>query len=401
MSSTEKRRSWLAKYTVTATGHPDDSDNTADSPEASPVETRPWNDCHSVPERPPRRASHARWSISSPSQILIPIPEKQLDQQASQLILNALERTSSSQPTPGRSQDAAKSAFSKMSFSSVMGLAGLSLSRTSTKDSLVDDKERGRSISSHKRSASQAPPEEPASRSQSRARSQSPFNFRRFRQRERETSPTPHALPLANSDVDLTDTSPSVRPRNAFTDEPDSGDETVGETDGETDDEYWSDDAGLDPVTERNTERNVFIEPPAVSIDGGEVEDPDPLGEGPNVVVPHEPYFPGSGSSSAARGRNPRRRKSTKLHDPLPLQTSRPVFQRDRCTITLTQGDPPSKLNGRRPKRYIIASDMSEESRYAVEWGIGTVIRDGDQLLIVTVVENENKGSVHPSFHLA
>ncbi|KAH9080476.1 hypothetical protein EDB83DRAFT_2539774 [Lactarius deliciosus] len=77
-----------------------------------------------------------------------------------------------------------------------------------------------------------------------------------------------------------------------------------------------------------------------------------------------------------------------------PLVTGRPVFQRDRCTITLTQGNPSRALSisGRRPRRYVIASDLSDESRYAVEWGIGTVLRDGDEILIVTVSENDSKG---------
>jgi len=39
----------------------------------------------------------------------------------------------------------------------------------------------------------------------------------------------------------------------------------------------------------------------------------------------------------------------------------------------------------------MVLSDLSEESRYATEWGIGTVIRDGDELIIVTVIENESK----------
>jgi len=34
---------------------------------------------------------------------------------------------------------------------------------------------------------------------------------------------------------------------------------------------------------------------------------------------------------------------------------------------------------------------LSQESQYAVEWGIGTVLRDGDELVIVTVQENEAK----------
>ncbi|KAJ7601015.1 hypothetical protein C8J56DRAFT_911870 [Mycena floridula] len=332
---------------------------------------------------------------------------QQLDQQASQLILNALERTNSSQPKAPEMVRATGS-FSKMSFSSMMGgLSSLSLSRTSTNTSTTSNAEekdtRGRSMSKRKdtRSSSQAPAsDDNSSRSQSRARSQSPFSFRR---RRRDPSPTPQPIPLGNSDVDLPDTS-QIRPRNAFMDNDDSGDETVGEMDAETDDEEWSDYDVFDPVTERNTERNVFIEPPVTSpggfAAGDDVDiDPDPLGEGVNVVVPPEPYFPStlnsyssSGAGSSSRGaRNPRRRKSTRIHEPLPLQTSRPIFQRDRSTIHVTQGDPESKLNGRKKKRYVVASDMSEESRYAVEWGIGTVLRDGDEMILVTVMENESK----------
>jgi nucleotide-binding universal stress UspA family protein len=39
----------------------------------------------------------------------------------------------------------------------------------------------------------------------------------------------------------------------------------------------------------------------------------------------------------------------------------------------------------------VVASDLSDESRYAVEWGIGTVLRDGDEMLIVSVSENDSK----------
>jgi nucleotide-binding universal stress UspA family protein len=79
------------------------------------------------------------------------------------------------------------------------------------------------------------------------------------------------------------------------------------------------------------------------------------------------------------------------------MNTSRPVFSRDRCTITIRHGNPAKALeeSGRRPRRYVVASDMSEESRYAVEWGIGTVLRDGDEMLIVHV--NENEGKVDPA----
>ncbi len=397
-------------------------------PVASPVNSSCGGDGPSTPaiETPPhsRPSTPRRWSASP---LLTSYSKTQhLDNEASQLIANALERTNSAQQTAQTSPKTADSSlkpgsFSRMSFSSMIGgLSSLSLTRTNTNSSLnsmieekekekKEDKERGRSLSKmmNVRSASQTPAaSEPPSRSQSRARSQSPFSFRRFRQRE--ISPTPQPLPLGHSDVDLSDSASSIRPRNAFvlTDVDDSGDDTVGD-DGETEDDDWSDDDMFDPVTERNTERNAFIEPAvgdAILTGGDEIDvDPDPLGEGVNVVVPPEPYFPSTLNSYARSAggtvkgkRNPRRRKSVR-HEPPPLQTSRPVFQRDRCTITITQGDPEAKLEGRRPKRYVVASDMSEESRYAVEWGIGTVIRDGDEMLIVTVVENESKGASIPA----
>ncbi|KAG7088502.1 hypothetical protein E1B28_012489 [Marasmius oreades] len=327
---------------------------------------------------------------------------------------NELGRTKSSQTQAStapemRVPDIAKSAsgsFARMSLSSVMGgLSSISLSRTSTNTSIDDrekekerdkdkdkDKERGRPISPIQsgRSHSQAPPHsDPPSRSQSRARSQSPFSLRRFR--NRDPSPAPSAIPLAQSDVesDASSVHASIHPRNAFTDH-DSDDETI--YDGETEDEDWSADEdidGFDQETERNTEANAFTDP--TSADGVEPElDIDPLGEGVNVVLPPEPYFPTTlNASTAPRGRRIKRKKSVRHHEPLPLKTSRPHFQRDRCTITLTQGDPEGKLEGRKKKMYVVGSDLSEESRYAVEWGIGTVLRDGDEMLIVTVVEND------------
>jgi len=318
-----------------------------------------------------------------------------LDHQASQLILNALERTNSQQGS-AKSPDSAKNggSFGK-SFTSMMGgLSSLSLARTSTRDSEDKDKDRGRSMlkMNRSKSSSQAPADEDRDSLQSvtRTRSQSPFSFRRSRNHEQ--SPAPQPVRLSQSDADLSDAPSSIHPRStAFTDD-DSGDGTDAEDD---DASSSGDDRLFDPITERNTERNALITPVVSDVAGAapEIEDPDPVGEGVNVIIAPEPYFPSSLNSSNSRGkRNPRRRKSVKTHEPLPFNTSRPVFQRDRCTITMTQGDPQGKLGGRRKRRYVVASDLSEESRYAVEWGVGTVLRDGDEMLIVTVVENEAKG---------
>ncbi|KDR82738.1 hypothetical protein GALMADRAFT_238243 [Galerina marginata CBS 339.88] len=346
-----------------------------------------------------RPSTPKRWSTKS---LLTSSPKtspQPLDQQASQVVPNALERsTSPQQSLPlAKSPDPTKNggAFGK-SFSSMMGgLSSLSLSRTSTRDSANEDKDRGRSMLKMKRikSASQAPADDERERSLSRARSQSPFSLRRFR--AREVSPTPEPVRMSQSDVELSDTASSVAPRStAYTDD-DSGDEGI--TDAETDEASSSgEEDTFDPITERNTERNALIPPvPTDALSAAhEIEDPDPVGEGVNIVVAPEPYFPSSlnalGTNSRGK-RNPRRRKSVKTHEPLPFNTSRPIFQRDRCTITLIQGDPQAKLGERRKRQYVVASDLSEESRYAVEWGIGTVLRDGDEMLIVTVVENESK----------
>ncbi|PPQ89640.1 hypothetical protein CVT25_013827 [Psilocybe cyanescens] len=379
-----------------------DSDSFVIVPSSSTTLQRPTTSDSALVSRP---TTPKRWSSRSILTYSPKISPQALDNQATQPIANTLERINSQQQNPpsARSPDSTKNggSFGK-SFSSMMGglSSSLSLSRTSTRESTIvedKDKDRGRSMLKVKRikSASQAPggdDQGAQSRSVSRARSQSPFTFRRFR--TREPSPTPEPIRMSQSDADLSDTASSVVPRStAYTDD-DSGDEFT--TDAETDDASSSDEEDtFDPITEFNTERNAII-PPVVdpSTIAHEIEDPDPVGEGVNVVVAPEPYFPSSlnalGTNSRGK-RNPRRRKSVKTHEPLPFNTSRPVFQRDRCTITLTQGDPEGKLGDRRKRRYVVASDLSEESRYAVEWGIGTVLRDGDEMTIVTVVENESK----------
>lgn len=86
------------------------------------------------------------------------------------------------------------------------------------------------------------------------------------------------------------------------------------------------------------------------------------------------------------------------------LVASRPIFARNRCTITLTHGDYEAAVEkrnekgGRGPKRWIVCSDGSEESSYAVEWTIGTVLRDGDETLVISVMETSEKlDPSHPS----
>ena len=316
------------------------------------------------------------------------LTKEELDQQASRIILNALDRTNSrQQQQPQQSKNSSNSgSFSKMSLASMMGgLSALSLSRNREERGRSATKEKGKEKARARSSSYAGRDDESDGSASQRARSQSPFRLRRTR--TRDSSPTVEALTQSDveSDVEVN----RIRPRNnAFSvgqsDGDDDSDDNNSDEDDDSDEGSWSENDQFDPVTEKNTERNALV--PADRIENDAVDIPDPLGEGVNVVIPPEPYFPSTLNTGA---RNPRRRKSTRPQDTLPMVTSRPVFQRDRCTITLTHGAPEKLLeeSSRRPKRYVLASDLSDESRYALEWGIGTVLRDGDELYVFNSIQ--------------
>ncbi|KAI0203589.1 hypothetical protein F4808DRAFT_24749 [Astrocystis sublimbata] len=47
----------------------------------------------------------------------------------------------------------------------------------------------------------------------------------------------------------------------------------------------------------------------------------------------------------------------------------------------------------RRLRKYLVATDLSDESTHALEWAIGTVLRDGDTLLAMYCIDEENSGA--------
>ncbi|KAI1827352.1 hypothetical protein F4861DRAFT_405607 [Xylaria intraflava] len=47
----------------------------------------------------------------------------------------------------------------------------------------------------------------------------------------------------------------------------------------------------------------------------------------------------------------------------------------------------------RRLRKYLVATDLSDESTHALEWAIGTVLRDGDTLLAMYCMDEETSGS--------
>lgn len=97
-------------------------------------------------------------------------------------------------------------------------------------------------------------------------------------------------------------------------------------------------------------------------------------------------------SSSEVRSDSPSPQKEVEKDATQRLTASRPVFERNRCTITLVHGEYERfSIESKNKRRYIVASDGSEESSYAIEWTIGTVLRDGDEMLVVSVMETDTK----------
>ncbi|MBE3111586.1 MAG: universal stress protein [Acidobacteria bacterium] len=42
-------------------------------------------------------------------------------------------------------------------------------------------------------------------------------------------------------------------------------------------------------------------------------------------------------------------------------------------------------------RKYLVATDMSEHSQHALEWAVGTVLRDGDTLVVVRCIDEESE----------
>ena len=65
-----------------------------------------------------------------------------------------------------------------------------------------------------------------------------------------------------------------------------------------------------------------------------------------------------------------------------------------RCIRQITRGNyakfqEEAEEGLRRQRMYLVATDLSDEAAYALEWTIGTVLRDGDTLLAVYAVDEE------------
>ncbi|KAI7849500.1 hypothetical protein BDC45DRAFT_573880 [Circinella umbellata] len=84
---------------------------------------------------------------------------------------------------------------------------------------------------------------------------------------------------------------------------------------------------------------------------------------------------------------------STKSHRHLVFTEPEVDEQLDRIIVTQYYGkSSPEHKTHQKPRSYLVAYDFSKESRSAVEWTMGTMLRDHDEIYVVTIV-SEDDGS--------
>lgn len=122
---------------------------------------------------------------------------------------------------------------------------------------------------------------------------------------------------------------------------------------------------------------------------------------GEKITVKKGPVHPNTNYDRAgSRGVSPNLSDSEELRDikhaqslviwASPIDNSIP----QRVIRTILRGDyrdvhEQAKFKKRKLRTYFVATDISEEAAYALEWTIGTVLRDGDTLLAIYAVNEE------------
>lgn len=72
------------------------------------------------------------------------------------------------------------------------------------------------------------------------------------------------------------------------------------------------------------------------------------------------------------------------VNTPNAARAVRIVYRGDYAEVVRT-----AKGEGRALRKYIIATDLSDESTHALEWAVGTVLRDGDTMICLYCVDEE------------
>lgn len=110
----------------------------------------------------------------------------------------------------------------------------------------------------------------------------------------------------------------------------------------------------------------------------------------PNTNYDHSVSAIGSPTNSDSEELGDIRHAQSLIITSTPVDSSIP----NRVIRTILRGDfakmqQEAEEGSRRLRTYLVATDLSGEAAYALEWTIGTVLRDGDTLLAVYAVDEE------------
>ncbi len=96
---------------------------------------------------------------------------------------------------------------------------------------------------------------------------------------------------------------------------------------------------------------------------------------------------PHEASATASKGPNQKKAKKN-----LEIVASARVDADDRLICSLVRGDHEAAVaSAKRTRTYLVAVDLSNESKYALEWTVGTVLRNGDTMRIVDAIERDDR----------
>ncbi|KAF8949278.1 hypothetical protein BGZ47_007988 [Haplosporangium gracile] len=125
----------------------------------------------------------------------------------------------------------------------------------------------------------------------------------------------------------------------------------------------------------------------------------------PSIAMDGEFYQdPTSPGGTILHGQEERLQEPVKPHIALPclVETAKNPA-RTRITLKYSGSDVPhphnhpedmeNKTSTRGRKNYMVATDLSGESWHATEWAITTLLRNGDEMNVVTIVEDDTKDS--------
>jgi len=120
------------------------------------------------------------------------------------------------------------------------------------------------------------------------------------------------------------------------------------------------------------------------------------LSETKGSIKPRSNYRAASPAALSAIGDDDAELKRAKA---MPLRFS-PLEQtiKDRTVKMIIRGDWTSFQDAEEeeqgvrhePRLYLVCSDLSNEASYALEWTVGTLLKDGDTILLISAMEDEN-----------